>query len=126
MQADLGIVSLFRYDCFLSNLFQFIVHLSSYRPVLWSLDIKSIAKEPTNIYVYIFASRPSPPQKPPNLDYPLHFYLNSPCTFPCSSHISFFRLFLLSLQLTQSFQSHYGPGFDSASNRNVYQKSSWG
>jgi hypothetical protein len=25
-----------------------------------------------------------------------------------------------------SFQLHYGPGFDSASNRNEYQESSWG
>jgi hypothetical protein len=25
-----------------------------------------------------------------------------------------------------SFQPHYGPGFDSASNRNEYQESSWG
>jgi hypothetical protein len=29
------------------------------------------------------------------------------------------------LQLTLSFQPHYGPGVDSASNRNEYQKSSW-
>jgi hypothetical protein len=29
-------------------------------------------------------------------------------------------------QLAQSFQPHYGPGFDSASNRNEYQESSWG
>jgi hypothetical protein len=28
-------------------------------------------------------------------------------------------------QLTQSFQSHYGPGVDSASNRNEYQEYSW-
>jgi hypothetical protein len=27
-------------------------------------------------------------------------------------------------QLTQSFQTHYGPGVDSASNRNEYQESS--
>jgi hypothetical protein len=26
----------------------------------------------------------------------------------------------------QSFQPHYGPGVDSASNRNEYQESSWG
>jgi hypothetical protein len=26
----------------------------------------------------------------------------------------------------QSFQPHYGPGLDSASNRNEYQESSWG
>jgi hypothetical protein len=26
----------------------------------------------------------------------------------------------------QSFQQHYGPGVDSASNRNEYQESSWG
>jgi hypothetical protein len=25
-----------------------------------------------------------------------------------------------------SFQPHYGPGFDSASNRNEYQEPSWG
>jgi hypothetical protein len=30
------------------------------------------------------------------------------------------------LQLTKSFQSHYGPGVDSASNRNEYQATSWG
>jgi hypothetical protein len=29
-------------------------------------------------------------------------------------------------QLTYSFQPHYGPGVDSASNRNEYQESSWG
>jgi hypothetical protein len=29
-------------------------------------------------------------------------------------------------QFTQSFQPHYGPGVDSASNRNEYQESSWG
>jgi hypothetical protein len=29
-------------------------------------------------------------------------------------------------QVTLSFQSHYGPGIDSASNRNEYQESSWG
>jgi hypothetical protein len=29
------------------------------------------------------------------------------------------------LQLTKSFQPHYGPGVDSASNRNEYQESSW-
>jgi hypothetical protein len=29
-------------------------------------------------------------------------------------------------QLSWSFQSHYGPGVDSASNRNEYQESSWG
>jgi hypothetical protein len=29
-------------------------------------------------------------------------------------------------QLTSTFQPHYGPGVDSASNRNEYQKSSWG
>jgi hypothetical protein len=29
-------------------------------------------------------------------------------------------------QLTQYFQPHYGPGGDSASNRNEYQESSWG
>jgi hypothetical protein len=29
-------------------------------------------------------------------------------------------------QLTYSFQPHYGPGVDSASNRNDYQESSWG
>jgi hypothetical protein len=28
-------------------------------------------------------------------------------------------------QLIQSFQPHYGPGVDSASNRNEYQESSW-
>jgi hypothetical protein len=28
-------------------------------------------------------------------------------------------------QFTQSFQLHYGPGVDSASNRNEYQESSW-
>jgi len=28
--------------------------------------------------------------------------------------------------LTQSFQPHYGPGVDSASNRNEYQEYSWG
>jgi hypothetical protein len=28
--------------------------------------------------------------------------------------------------LTQSFQPHYDPGVDSASNRNEYQESSWG
>jgi hypothetical protein len=27
---------------------------------------------------------------------------------------------------TYSFQSHYGPGVDSASNRNEYQESFWG
>jgi hypothetical protein len=26
----------------------------------------------------------------------------------------------------ESFQPHYGPGIDSASNRNEYQESSWG
>jgi hypothetical protein len=29
-------------------------------------------------------------------------------------------------QLTYSFQPHYGPGVDSASNRNEYHESSWG
>jgi hypothetical protein len=29
------------------------------------------------------------------------------------------------IQLTKSFQPHYGPGVDSASNRNEYQESSW-
>jgi hypothetical protein len=29
-------------------------------------------------------------------------------------------------QLTKSFQQHYGPVVDSASNRNEYQESSWG
>jgi hypothetical protein len=29
-------------------------------------------------------------------------------------------------QLTWSFQPHYGPEVDSASNRNEYQESSWG
>jgi hypothetical protein len=29
-------------------------------------------------------------------------------------------------QFTYSFQPHYGPGFDSAANRNEYQESSWG
>jgi hypothetical protein len=29
-------------------------------------------------------------------------------------------------QFTESFQPHYGPGLDSASNRNEYQESSWG
>jgi hypothetical protein len=29
-------------------------------------------------------------------------------------------------QLTESFQPQYDPGVDSASNRNEYQKSSWG
>jgi hypothetical protein len=29
-------------------------------------------------------------------------------------------------QLTESFQPHYGPGVDSASNRNGYQETSWG
>jgi hypothetical protein len=29
-------------------------------------------------------------------------------------------------QLTKPFQQHYGPGVDSASNRNEYQESSWG
>jgi hypothetical protein len=29
-------------------------------------------------------------------------------------------------QLTESFQPHYGPGVDSASNRNQYQEYSWG
>jgi hypothetical protein len=28
-------------------------------------------------------------------------------------------------QFTLSFQPHYGPGLDSASNRNEYQESSW-
>jgi hypothetical protein len=28
-------------------------------------------------------------------------------------------------QLTYSFQPHYVPGVDSASNRNMYQESSW-
>jgi hypothetical protein len=32
----------------------------------------------------------------------------------------------LSTQFTQSFQPHYGPGDDSASNRNEYKESSWG
>jgi hypothetical protein len=29
-------------------------------------------------------------------------------------------------QFTQFFQPHYGPGVDSASDRNEYQESSWG
>jgi hypothetical protein len=29
-------------------------------------------------------------------------------------------------QFTYSFQQHYGPVVDSASNRNEYQESSWG
>jgi hypothetical protein len=29
-------------------------------------------------------------------------------------------------KLTESFQPHYGPAFDSASKRNEYQESSWG
>jgi hypothetical protein len=29
-------------------------------------------------------------------------------------------------QFTQSFPPHYGPGVDSAINRNEYQESSWG
>jgi hypothetical protein len=29
-------------------------------------------------------------------------------------------------QFTLSFQMHYGPGVDSASDRNEYQESSWG
>jgi hypothetical protein len=29
-------------------------------------------------------------------------------------------------QLTYSFQPHYGPGVDTASDRNEYQESSWG
>jgi hypothetical protein len=29
-------------------------------------------------------------------------------------------------QLTQSFQQHFVPGVNSASNRNEYQESSWG
>jgi hypothetical protein len=29
------------------------------------------------------------------------------------------------VKLTEAFQSHYGPGVDSASNRNEYQESSW-
>jgi hypothetical protein len=29
-------------------------------------------------------------------------------------------------KFTPSFQPHYGPGVDSASNRNEYQESSWG
>jgi hypothetical protein len=37
------------------------------------------------------------------------------------------RKFLaMNIQLTQSFQPHYGPGVDQASNRNEYQESSWG
>jgi hypothetical protein len=28
-------------------------------------------------------------------------------------------------QLTSSFQPHYGPGVDSASNKNEYQEDSW-
>jgi hypothetical protein len=32
----------------------------------------------------------------------------------------------LDLQLTLSFQPHYGPAVDAASNRNEYQESSWG
>jgi hypothetical protein len=32
----------------------------------------------------------------------------------------------LDFQLTQSFQPHHVPGFDSTSNRNEYQESSWG
>jgi hypothetical protein len=28
-------------------------------------------------------------------------------------------------QLTKSYQPHYGPGVDSASNRKEYQESSW-
>jgi hypothetical protein len=38
-----------------------------------------------------------------------------------------FYLFLVigCFQLTQSFQPHYGPEVDSASNRNEYQESSW-
>jgi hypothetical protein len=32
----------------------------------------------------------------------------------------------LDFQLTYSFQPHYGPGVNSASNRNEYQESSWG
>jgi hypothetical protein len=29
-------------------------------------------------------------------------------------------------QFAESFQPHYGPGVDAASNRNEYQESSWG
>jgi hypothetical protein len=32
----------------------------------------------------------------------------------------------MDFQLTSSFQPHYGPGVDSASNRNEYRESSWG
>jgi hypothetical protein len=32
----------------------------------------------------------------------------------------------LDFSITYSFQPHYGPGIDSASNRNEYQESSWG
>jgi hypothetical protein len=38
-----------------------------------------------------------------------------------------FYIVLFSLTIfIKSFQPHYGPGVDSASNRNEYQESSWG
>jgi hypothetical protein len=37
-----------------------------------------------------------------------------------------FQMLLFFFQLTESFQPHYGPGLDSASNRNEYQETSWG
>jgi hypothetical protein len=40
--------------------------------------------------------------------------------------VSFNILLLLYFQLSLSFQPHYGPGFDSAFNRNEYQESAWG
>jgi hypothetical protein len=42
------------------------------------------------------------------------YFLSLPLWFPMVS-LDFFSL-------TQSFRSHYGPGFDSASNRNEYQE----
>jgi hypothetical protein len=42
------------------------------------------------------------------------------------SRVRFLMRSLDFFQLTKSFQPHYDPGVDSSSNRNEYQKDSWG
>jgi hypothetical protein len=47
LQPNAGIVPQLGKDSFLSNPFKFIIHLSSYRPTLYSILIDIIGKYPT-------------------------------------------------------------------------------
>jgi hypothetical protein len=77
------------------------------------------------IYPEVIASRGSSRQKYVLKTFITSYIINGSIV-ACGTRLVRFPLRSLDFSVVTTSQPHYGPGVDSASNRNEYQKSSWG